>query len=61
MPLVCEISIEAYCRRNDVIRRLIIGAPNRMSPNVTNCAQFRPINNAFFSQIGGLQRQTDVM
>jgi hypothetical protein len=46
MPLVCEISIEAYCRRNDVIRRLLIDAPNRLSPNVTICAQLWPIANA---------------
>jgi hypothetical protein len=54
MPLVCEISIEAYCRRNDVIRRLNIDAPNRLSPNVTNCAQFRPIYNGFFTQMAGI-------
>jgi hypothetical protein len=46
MPLVCEISIEAYCRPNDVIRRLIIHAPNRMSPNVTVCAHFWPVYDA---------------
>jgi hypothetical protein len=46
MPLVCEISIEAYCRRKDVIRRLIIHAPNRMSPDVTICAQLWPIAKA---------------
>jgi hypothetical protein len=47
MPLVCEISIEAYCRPNDVVRRLIILGPNRMSPNVTLCAQCWPTYNAF--------------
>jgi hypothetical protein len=43
MPLVCEVSIEAYCRPNDVIRPIIIHARNRMSPNLTTYAQFRPI------------------
>jgi hypothetical protein len=47
MPLVCEISIEAYCRPNDVIRPLVIHLPNRMSPNLTIYAQFRPIYVAF--------------
>jgi hypothetical protein len=61
MPLVCEISLEAYCRRIDVMRRLIIDAPNRMTPDVTIFAQFWPITNAFFSQIAGLRRQTDVI
>jgi hypothetical protein len=39
MPLVCEISIEAYCRPNDVIRRLNLLARIRMSPFVTACSQ----------------------
>jgi hypothetical protein len=43
MPLVCEISLQAYCRPTDVIRRLIIHAPNRMSANVTSYAEFWPI------------------
>jgi hypothetical protein len=47
MPLVCEISIEAHCRPNHVVRRLIIHAPNRMSPNVTLCEQFSPMHKAF--------------
>jgi hypothetical protein len=47
MPLVCEISIEAYFRPNDVIRLLIIHAPNRLSPNLTIYAQLRPIFIAF--------------
>jgi hypothetical protein len=47
MPLVCEISIEAYCRPNHVVRRLIIHAPIRLVANVTLRAQFWPIYNAF--------------
>jgi hypothetical protein len=47
MTLVCEISIEAYCRPIDVVRRLIIHAPNRMSPIVTTCGQFWPIYNVY--------------
>jgi hypothetical protein len=43
MPLVCEISIETYGRPNDVIRPLIIHAPDRLSPNLTIFAQLRPI------------------
>jgi hypothetical protein len=47
MPLVCEISIEAYCRLNDVIRLLVIHLPIRMSSNLTIYAQFRPFYVAF--------------
>jgi hypothetical protein len=47
MPLVCEISIEAYCRPNDVIRHLIIHASNKLSRNLTVYAQFRPIYIVF--------------
>jgi hypothetical protein len=43
MPLVCEISIEAYCRPNDVIRPLIFHAATKISPNLTIYAQLRPI------------------
>jgi hypothetical protein len=43
MPLVCEISIEFYCRRNDVIRPLNIHALNRLSPKLSIYAQFLPI------------------
>jgi hypothetical protein len=43
MPLVCEISIEAYCRPNDVVRRLVIHASKGIPPNVTTCGQFWPI------------------
>jgi hypothetical protein len=48
MPLVCEISLEAYCRRIDVIRRLSIDAPNRLSPDVTICAQLWPNPQVLF-------------
>jgi hypothetical protein len=51
MPLVCEISIEAYCRTNDVIRPLIIHAFDRMSPKVTIHAQFWPIYIAFLASL----------
>jgi hypothetical protein len=47
MPLVCEISIEAYCRLNDVIRPLILYADTKISPKLTMYAQFRPIYIAF--------------
>jgi hypothetical protein len=47
MPLVCEVSIEAYCRPNDVIRPLIIHASNRLSPFLKIYAQFLPIHIAF--------------
>jgi hypothetical protein len=47
MPLMFEISIEAYCRPNDVIRPLVIHLPNRMSPNLTTYTQFRPFYVAF--------------
>jgi hypothetical protein len=47
MPLVCEISIEAYCRRIGVIRPLINHAFNRMSPIFTLYAQLRPVYTAF--------------
>jgi hypothetical protein len=43
MPLVCEISIEAYCRPNYVIRHLIIHVSNKLSRNLTVYSQFRPI------------------
>jgi hypothetical protein len=43
MPLVCEISIEAYCRPNCVIRPLTGHALNRMSPDLTFYAQLWPI------------------
>jgi hypothetical protein len=46
MPLVCVISEEGYCRVKDVIRPLVIHAPDRLSPNLTFYAQFRPICNA---------------
>jgi hypothetical protein len=49
MPLVCEISIEAYCRPNEVIRPLIIHAFDRMSRELTMYAQFWPIYNAFLA------------
>jgi hypothetical protein len=49
MPLVCEISIEAYCRPNDVIRPLITLAFDRMSPNLKIHAQFWPIYIAFLA------------
>jgi hypothetical protein len=49
MPRVCEISKEAYCRPNDVIRRLIIHAPDRLSPILTIFAQLRPIDSPFQS------------
>jgi hypothetical protein len=44
MPLVCEISIEAHCRPDDVISFLIIQASDRLSPNLTVYAQSRPIH-----------------
>jgi hypothetical protein len=47
MPLVCEISIEAYCRLSDVYRPLVIHVHDRMSPNLTMYAQLRPIFIAF--------------
>jgi hypothetical protein len=47
MPLVCEISIAAYCRPNDVIRSLIILATDVVSTNLTIFAQLRPIHIAF--------------
>jgi hypothetical protein len=47
MPLVCEISRQAYCRPNDVIRSLILHAPTRMSANLTIFAQVRAIHIAF--------------
>jgi hypothetical protein len=47
MPPVCEISIEVYFRPIDVIRPLVIHAPNRMSPNLTFYAQLRPIYMPF--------------
>jgi hypothetical protein len=47
MLLVCEISIEAYCRPNAVIKPLIIHALDRMSPNLTIFAQLRPVFVAF--------------
>jgi hypothetical protein len=43
MLLVCEISIEAYCRPNDVIKPMPIHTPTRMSPNLTIHAQLRAI------------------
>jgi hypothetical protein len=43
MPLVCEISEEAYCRPSDVIRPLTFHPPDRMSPNLTLLVQLRPI------------------
>jgi hypothetical protein len=46
MPLVCEISKEAYCRPNDVIRPLIIHAPDRISPDLTIYAQVNPLSIA---------------
>jgi hypothetical protein len=46
MTLVCEISIKAYCRPIDVVRRLIVHASNIMSPNVTICSQLGPKYNA---------------
>jgi hypothetical protein len=39
MPLVCEISIEAYCRPNDVIRPLIIQAYDSIFSRLTMYAQ----------------------
>jgi hypothetical protein len=47
MPLVCEISIEAYCRPNDVIRSLITLSTDGVSPNLTFFAQLRPIYSLF--------------
>jgi hypothetical protein len=47
MPLVCEISIEAYCRPNDVIRLLIIYDSDRLSPKLTLYTQKKPVNIAF--------------
>jgi hypothetical protein len=47
MPLVCEISIEAYCRPNAVIRPLIVRVTNRLSPILTFFAQVRAIYIAF--------------
>jgi hypothetical protein len=46
MSLVCGISIEAYCRPNDVIRPVVIHAPDRISPNLTIHAQLNPISVA---------------
>jgi hypothetical protein len=43
MPMVCEISIEAYCRPNDVVRRLNNHATITMVAYVTVCAQLGPI------------------
>jgi hypothetical protein len=43
MPLVCEISMEAYSRPNVVIRRLFIHAHDRIPPYLTIYAQFNPI------------------
>jgi hypothetical protein len=39
MPLVCEISIEAYCGPNGVISPLINHASNGMSPDLNFFAQ----------------------
>jgi hypothetical protein len=50
MPLVCEISIEAYCRPNDVIRPIILHAPNRMSPNPRVFAQVWAFHIAFLAR-----------
>jgi hypothetical protein len=47
MPLVCEMSIEAYCRPNHVIRPLVIHLPNRLSPNLIIYAQLGPFYVAF--------------
>jgi hypothetical protein len=47
MPLVCEISMEAYCRPIEVVRPLNSHALNRLSPNLTIHAQFRPFYVAY--------------
>jgi hypothetical protein len=51
MPLVCEISIEAYCRPNEVIRPLIIHASDRVSSNLTIYAQFWSLYLAFLASL----------
>jgi hypothetical protein len=47
MPLVCEISIEAYCRPNGAIRPLTSHALVRPSSNLTIHAKFWPVYIAF--------------
>jgi hypothetical protein len=47
MPLVCEISIEAYCRPNDVIRPLTSHALVSSFPHLTIHAKFWPVFIAF--------------
>jgi hypothetical protein len=47
MPLVCEISIEAYCRPNEVFGPLNIHTHVSMSPNLTIYAQLGPPDVAF--------------
>jgi hypothetical protein len=47
MPRVCEISIEGYCRPNEVFRPLIIHAHDILSPNLTIYAQLGPFHVAF--------------
>jgi hypothetical protein len=46
MPLVCEISKEAYCRPNDVIRPLILHILNILSANLTFFVQLKLIHIA---------------
>jgi hypothetical protein len=47
MPLVCEISIEASCRPNDIITLVSIHSLDRLSPNLIVYAQLRPVHIAF--------------
>jgi hypothetical protein len=49
MPLVCEISVEAHCLPNDVIRPIVIHAFDQLPRNLTIHAQLNPISIALLA------------